>query len=178
MSVSLKQSYDIEYNGTANVSRMDLFVDTAADLTGLTTFDSITLLQGSTAEDISTGDVYMMQSDGTWVKQPSSNQFANCYTKTEVDDIVIEIGDDLAAVEGTLNTFLATAPALKFTPETSSPSLTNGQRIKFSSANSNNNVEILIGKLNATTNYIQFYINGVDKGYITFDVSRNIDTWS
>jgi hypothetical protein len=72
MSVSLKQSYDIEYDGTANVARMDLFVDTAADLEGLTTFDTITLLQGSTAADISTGDKYMMQTNGTWVKQPST----------------------------------------------------------------------------------------------------------
>lgn len=88
MSVSLKQSYDIEYDGTANVARMDLFVDTAADLTGLTTFDSITLLQGSTAEDISTGDKYMMQTNGTWVKQPSNNAFANVYTKAEIDSML------------------------------------------------------------------------------------------
>lgn len=88
MSVSLKQSYDIEYDGTANVARMDLFVDTAADLTGLTTFDSITLLQGSTAEDISTGDKYAMQTNGTWVKQPSNNAFANVYTKSEIDSML------------------------------------------------------------------------------------------
>lgn len=88
MSVSLKQSYDIEYNGTANVSRMDLFVDTTADLTGLTTFDSITLLQGSTAKDISTGDVYMMQTGGTWVKQPSQSASANVYTKSEIDSML------------------------------------------------------------------------------------------
>ena len=89
MSVSLKQSYDIEYNGAANVSRMDLFVDTAADLTGLTTFDSITLLQGSTAEDISTGDVYMMQTGGTWVKQPSKSPWSDVYTKEEVDALLL-----------------------------------------------------------------------------------------
>lgn len=88
MSVSLKQSYDIEYDGTANVARMDLFVDTADDLTGLTTFDSITLLQGSTAEDISTGDKYMMQTNGTWVKQPSQSAFANVYTKAEIDSML------------------------------------------------------------------------------------------
>lgn len=88
MSVSLKQSYDIEYNGTANVARMDLFADTAGDLTGLTTFDSITLLQGSTAEDISTGDKYAMQTNGTWVKQPSQSTFANVYTKAEIDSML------------------------------------------------------------------------------------------
>ena len=69
MSVSLKQSYDVEYNGTANVSRMDLFVDTVADLVGLTTFDGITLLQGSTAHVIQTVEDYMMRSNGVWVSQ-------------------------------------------------------------------------------------------------------------
>lgn len=88
MSVGLKQSYDVEYNGTANVARMDLFVDTAADLTGLTSFDSITLLQGSTAKDISTGDEYMMKTDGTWVKQPSQSASGNVYTKAEIDSML------------------------------------------------------------------------------------------
>lgn len=69
MSVSLKQSYDIEYDGTANVARMDLFADTAGDLTGLTTVDGITLLQGSTAHVIQTVEDYMMRSNGVWVLQ-------------------------------------------------------------------------------------------------------------
>lgn len=64
---------------------------------------------------------------------------------------------------------------IKFTPETSAP--TNSQRIKFSSPISNNTLTMLIGKLNSTTNYAQFYVNDIDKGYITFSVSRNIDTW-
>lgn len=88
MSVSLKQSYDIEYDGTANVARMDLFVDTAADLTGLTTFDSIVLLAGSSALDISTGDLYRMQSDGTWILQPGTGAFYNVYTKAEIDAMI------------------------------------------------------------------------------------------
>ena len=71
MSVSLKQSYDVEYNGTANVSRMDLFVDTVADLAGLDTFDDIKLLQGSTAHVIQTVEDYMMRSNGIWVSQSS-----------------------------------------------------------------------------------------------------------
>lgn len=91
MSVSLKQSYDIEYNGTANVARMDLFVDTATDLTGLTTFDSITLLQGSTADDISTGDKYMMKTDGTWVKQPPASSSTDSYTKSEIDNMITAV---------------------------------------------------------------------------------------
>ena len=119
MSVSLKQSYDIEYNGTANVARMDLFVDTAADLIGLTTFDSITLLQGSTAEDISTGDKYKMQTNGTWVKQPSASSSTDSYTKTEIDNMITSVYQTImyyhttqTSTDGTI-TFYALAGIVK-----------------------------------------------------------------
>ena len=69
-----------------------------------------------------------------------------------------------------------TLDQIRFTPETSLP--TSSQRLLFTSPRSNNNLTMLVGKLNSTTNYVQFYVNGVDKGYLTFDVSRNIDTWS
>lgn len=69
-----------------------------------------------------------------------------------------------------------TLDQIRFTPETSLP--TTSQRLLFTSPRSNNNLTMLVGKLNSTTNYVQFYVNGVDKGYLTFDVSRNIDTWS
>ena len=85
MSVSLKESYDIAYDGSENAARMDLFVDTSADLASLTHFDSIKLLQGSTAEDISTGDKYMMQTGGTWILQPNDYVTGNYYTKTETE---------------------------------------------------------------------------------------------
>lgn len=62
-----------------------------------------------------------------------------------------------------------------FTPETSAP--VNSQRLKISVPRSNNTMTFLVGKLNSTTNYIQLYVNDIDKGYITFTVSRNIDTW-
>lgn len=35
-------------------------------------------------------------------------------------------------------------------------------------------LRLLVGKLNATTNYVQFFIDNVDYGYIAFTVSRNI----
>lgn len=83
--ISLKQSYEIEYDGTENCARMDLFADTVADLQGLTHFDNIKLLQGSDTLDISTGDHWIMQSDGSWIRQPSGNAFDNVYTKSEID---------------------------------------------------------------------------------------------
>jgi len=33
---------------------------------------------------------------------------------------------------------------------------------------------MVVGKLNASANYAQFWIDTIDKGYITFTVSRNI----
>lgn len=99
MSVSLKESYDIAYDGSENAARMALFIDSAADLTGLTHFDSIKLLQGSTAEDISTGDKYMMQTGGTWVLQPSSNVFSNVYTKAESDSLLANKQDSLTSAQ-------------------------------------------------------------------------------
>lgn len=85
MSVSLKQSYDVEYDGTHNVCRMDIFIDDPSDLTGLDNLDGIYFLQGSDALDISTGDHYLMTSSGSWILQPSSSAFSNVYTKAETD---------------------------------------------------------------------------------------------
>lgn len=176
--LTLKHSDEIAYNGSNNVARMDLYADTAADLTGVTTFDSIVLQSGSTAYDIATGDTYMLQSGGTWVLQPSSDITINVPDYDELENDVQQLQSDTSDISDRVTAIETTKAGLKFTPETSSPSLTNSQRVKLSAANSNNDVEILIGKLNATTNYVQFYINGVDKGYITFTVSRNIDVWS
>lgn len=94
--LSLKHSDDIAYNGVTNVARMDLYADTAADLTGVTSFDSITLLGGSTALDIATGDKYIMQSGGTWILQPSQGAFSNVYTKAEIDSMITEIYEIIA----------------------------------------------------------------------------------
>ena len=177
MSVYLKQSYDIEYDGTYNACRMDLYVDTDADLAGLSFFDGIRLLPGSTAHDIATGDLYMLNGSGSWIKQPSSDININVPDYDQLEDDVEQLQNDTSDISDRVTAIEATKAGLKFTPETSSLSLTNSQRIRFTAANSNNNVELLIGKLNSTTNYVQFYVNGIDKGYITFDVSRNIDTW-
>lgn len=41
-------------------------------------------------------------------------------------------------------------------------------------ANGDDKAEFLIGKLNNSQNYMQIFFNGIDYGYIIFDVSRNI----
>lgn len=35
-------------------------------------------------------------------------------------------------------------------------------------------IEFVVSKLNSTQNYLQFFLNGTDRGYLIFDVSRNI----
>lgn len=99
MSVVFGSSSEIEWTGTENAARFDLFADTAADLTGLTHFDNIKILSGSRAKDISTGDKYLINSAGVWVLQPSDNAFVNVYTKTEIDGIVQGIDADITAAE-------------------------------------------------------------------------------
>ncbi|MBO6077245.1 MAG: hypothetical protein J6P66_00655 [Bacteroidaceae bacterium] len=101
--LNLKFCDDIAYNGSNNTARMDLYADTASDLTGVTTFDGIVLLGGSSALDISTGDTYIMQSGGTWILQPSSSAFSNVYNKTEIDDIVSDINADIADAENDIS---------------------------------------------------------------------------
>ena len=99
MSVVFGSSSEIEWTGTENAARFELFADTAADLAGLTHFDSIKILSGSRAKDISTGDKYLINSAGVWVLQPSDNAFANVYTKSEIDGIVQGIDADITAAE-------------------------------------------------------------------------------
>ena len=87
--ISFRESPDIEYNGTENCAVMKLFADTAAELTGVTHFDGILLLHGSSAYVIETGDTYMLNGAGAWILQPSQNAFSNVYTKSEIDGMII-----------------------------------------------------------------------------------------
>jgi len=94
MSVVYGSSSEIEWDGAENAARFELFADTAADLTGLTHFDGIKILSGSSAKDISTGDKYIINSAGVWVLQPST-LFQNVYTKTEIDALLTDIDADI-----------------------------------------------------------------------------------
>lgn len=103
MSVVFGSSSEIEWTGSENAARFELFVDTAAELTGLTHFDGIKILSGSRAKDISTGDKYLINSAGVWVLQPSDNAFVNVYTKSEIDGIVQGIDADITAAESDIS---------------------------------------------------------------------------
>lgn len=101
MSVSLKESFDIAYDGSENAARMDLYIDDVSDLSSLTHFDTIKILQGSTAKDISTGDRYQMQSDGTWILQPSGIQLdlTGYYTSAQTDILLAGKQDSLTQTQ-------------------------------------------------------------------------------
>ena len=48
--------------------------------------------------------------------------------------------------------------------------------VKTINLSAGKDVRLFVGELNGSQNYLQFLIDGVDKGYIVFDVSRNINT--
>lgn len=48
--------------------------------------------------------------------------------------------------------------------------------VKTTNLSAGKDVRLFVGELNGSQNYLQFLIDGVDKGYIVFDVSRNINT--
>ncbi len=158
----------------------EIAADTAADLPANTT-ERVFIL-GTFATAIDTGDTYKINSSGAWILQPSANAWENVYTKFEIDNILTgyytasEIDTklldyyDIAQVDEKLTH----KAALAFSPAGVLSSLIN---CTFTIPDSTRTLRFTIGKLNATTNYLQVYVNGVDKGYITFDVSRNIDNW-
>lgn len=100
--ITMKQSYEIEYDGTHNVCRMDVYADDSADLSGLDNLDGVYFLAGSSAYVIATGETYMMNSSGTWILQPSNNAFDNVYTKAEMDSIINPMISDIDTQEKSL----------------------------------------------------------------------------
>ena len=142
------------------------------------------LEQGSTAHVIADNTIYTLNSAGVWMIQDEASRM-DVYTKTEIDNkfsdytttaqqMLIDGAQDaditaLQNILGNLREFAilrnTTANFIGFRAED-----TDGHKIR-----------IIFGKLNSTTNYVQFYGGDgdfIDKGYITFTVSRNIDTWS
>lgn len=69
MAVNLRESFDVSWDGTHNSAIMSIFVDSNADLAGLSHLGDVYFQLGSDAIDVSTGDIYRMKSDYTWVLQ-------------------------------------------------------------------------------------------------------------
>ena len=158
--------------------------DTVADLPSPTYFDGYTLLQGSTAHVITDNTIYTMLSDGTWILQDEASRM-DVYTKTQIDTMLSDYTTtaDQNLIDSAQN---ADISAL----ETILTNITDIHLVRSVAQNyiglsmqdaTGKRIRIIFGKLNATTNYMQLYGGDndfIDKGYITFDVSRNIDVWS
>lgn len=158
--------------------------DAAADLPAATYFSGYTLMQGSTAHVIQDNTIYTMQSDGTWILQDEASRM-DVYTKTEINTMLSDYTTtaDQQVIDGqqdsdisALETILSTITEIRMVRNTAQNFL--GFRIEDADGHK---LRVIFGRLNATTNYMQVYAGDgayIDKGYVTFDVSRNIDTWS
>lgn len=76
----------------------EIIADTAADLPA-NTIQRIFII-GTYATVIDTGDIYKINSSGTWILQPSG-EFRNVYTKSEIDNMVSTINDDISDINDT-----------------------------------------------------------------------------
>lgn len=157
--------------------------DTIADLPSLH-FNGYELIVGSEAHIVQDNTIYKIKSDGTWVIQDES-PFKDVYTKSEVDNLLSDYTTtaDQQVIDAAQN---ADITAL----ETILTNITDIHLIRNTTQNyiglsiqdaTGKRIRIIFGRLNSTTNYMQLYGGDndfIDKGYITFDVSRNIDVWS
>lgn len=79
MAVSMIPNTKIQI--TDETAYMELFVDSADELTGLDSFGGSDLVQGCPALDIATGDIYAIDSTGEW-----KNQTGETSTRAAVQD--------------------------------------------------------------------------------------------
>lgn len=161
-----------------------IICDTVADLPSTTYFDGYTLLQGSTAHVITDNTIYTMLSDGTWVLQDEASRM-DVYTKPQIDSMLSDYTTtaNQMLIDGAQdNDITAIQTILGNLKEFAIVRNTNANFIGFRAEDvDGHKIRLIFGKLNATTNYLQLYGGDgefIDKGYITFDVSRNVDTWS
>lgn len=78
----------------------EVAADTAADLPANTS--DLQYVIGSWARAIDTGDIYRINSSGSWILQPSDNAWQNVYTKAQTDALLLPITQDLQAAQGIL----------------------------------------------------------------------------
>lgn len=67
INCNIEEEVDSNTNNPKVYARCEIAVDAASELA--TTVGRYTLTEGSLAWDISTGDIYGLKSNGTWVKQ-------------------------------------------------------------------------------------------------------------
>lgn len=70
--ITIRESIFIRYDGADSVERMELDIDSAAELPSADFMAGHKLSQGTLAHDISTGAFYALDSTGTWYAQDGS----------------------------------------------------------------------------------------------------------
>lgn len=58
-----------------------------------------TFILSSDALDISTGDKYIINSNGQWILQPRANAWENVYTKSEIDSLLAQYSDTASTLD-------------------------------------------------------------------------------
>lgn len=71
--VSIRNEKFVKYEDNLSVVRVRINVDSADELPETDDFSGKILYQGSTARDLSTGDLYALTSSGEWIKQSVSS---------------------------------------------------------------------------------------------------------
>lgn len=64
-----------DYSSARSIDRVELDIDSASELPTVDAFDGMRLYQGSIAWDVSTGDFYGLNSEGTWYKQDGTGAY-------------------------------------------------------------------------------------------------------
>ena len=82
--------------------RASLICDDVSDLPAPGDIPLYTLQQGSTAHIIADSTDYMMQSSGAWIQQVPP-AIANCYSKSEIDDMLDTVDGQIQDISGNLS---------------------------------------------------------------------------
>lgn len=95
MAVSMIPNTKIQI--TDETAYMELFVDSADELTSLDSFGGSDLVQGCVALDIATGDIYAIDSTGAWKNQTGETATRSAVQDTRkisIDELKDEVNED------------------------------------------------------------------------------------
>lgn len=96
--VDISAEYTDRTTGNRQI-RAEIIADSVSDLPANTT--ALTYLLGTHARTVDTGDIYYIDSTGTWIQQPSPNQLdlTGYYTSAETDTLLSGKQDSLTAAQ-------------------------------------------------------------------------------
>ena len=160
------------YNDNGYV-RVIVCCDTVADLPNRVQPNS-TFDMGSEATVIETGDKYLMKSDGSWVKQPSS-EWSNVYTKSEIDDMITPIEDAVIDLIDTGNKNMLPIPT-RIGPSNATAAATYTQAgVQFTC---NLDGTITIERVSANSNQAVLWLYDASSALLVDDYTDGEYVWS